>query len=144
MNLEAIQKHLRAVTKMEWQGHDIYLRKLGATDGIEIFTSIKSLSSENRTPHDDMVQTAKFNSKVISKSLSDEAGNLLLDSDEGRTTLEALNFHELTELGEIVLKHSGYGGTVKKNLAPLNSQPSDSASPSETPTARTPDTSLSV
>lgn len=144
MNLEAIQKHLRTVTKMEWEGKVIYLRKIGAADGIEIFTSIKSLASENRSPHDDMTETMKFNAKVISKSLADESGELVLDSDEGRATLENMNFNELAELGELALRHSGYGGSAKKNLNQSNSHPIASASSLEAQIAPTQDGSLSV
>lgn len=142
MNLEAIQKHLRAVTRIEWAGHVLYLRKIGATDGIEIFTSIKKLSGEDRSAHDDMVETTKFNAKVISKSLSNEDGELPLDSEDGRLALENMNFIELTELGEIVLRHSGYGGGAKKNTTQTSLPLSGSVEPSEAQNAPTPNGSL--
>lgn len=141
MNLEAIQKHLRTVTQKEWMGNIIYLRKIGAKDGIEIFNSIKELASKDRNPAEDQMETVKFNAKIISKAMADEVGELVLDNDDGRELLAAMNFKELTELGQIVLEHSGYGGE-KKSTPPSNSSPSNSAGNSEMQTAPTPTTSL--
>lgn len=142
MSIEAFKKHVRAVTKFPWCGQELYLRKIGAKDGLELFTRIKDLASENRSPDQDQIETLNFHANVVSKSVADESGELLFDSDEGRDTLKQINFGELTELGTLVLKHSGYGGgDAKKNSPPNNSSPTDSALPSEETRQSTPTTS---
>lgn len=126
-----LKKHLRTVTKKEWCGQDVYLRKIGAKDGLALFSSIKQLATENRKPEDDQIETLKFHANVVAKSLANEQGELLFDTEEGREQLQQVNFHELTELGTMALAHSGYGGETKKNLAPSAAPPTVFASHSD-------------
>ena len=126
MNLDALKQHVRAVTEEAWCGQKIWLRKIGATDGLALFSTIRKLNAENRTEDDDRAETLNFNAGVISKSLANEAGELEADSPEGIETLKTVNFMELAELAAMVLKHSGYTD-AKKNLPQGDSPPTGSA-----------------
>lgn len=142
MSIEAFKNRVRAVTKVEWCGEQLHLRKIGAKDGLELFTRITGLAAENRGSDEDRIETLNFHANVVSKSVASESGDLLFDTDEGRDTLKQINFQELTELGTLVLKHSGYGGgDAKKNLVQSNSSPIDSALPLEEKPESTPTTS---
>jgi hypothetical protein len=138
MNLESLQRHIKAVKEFEWRGHRVHLRKIGAKDGIALFATIRDLDGNPRTEDEDRRDTLCFNASVVSKSLANESGELLFDSDEGRETLQQVNFYELSELSDLALAHSGKDGQ-KKSLPDNSLTPIDSASNSDS--GRTPTTS---
>jgi len=114
MNLDDLKKHISTATPFEWCAKQIHLRKLSAQDGLILFNRIKKETDEPHTPEVDREKTLAFNADVASKTLADEAGDLLCDSDDGRALLKQMSFGELAELSEIALRHSGYGGDEKK------------------------------
>lgn len=140
MNLETLKAFVRKVEQVQWNGQTLYLRKIGASDGAALIEKIKALSGESLNESRDRDETINFHAAAISKSVADEHGNLLLDSDEARDELKAMAFSELVELGELVLKHSGFG-SEKKSSPTKNVLASDSALLSDsglTPTTSTP------
>lgn len=117
MNLETLKARNAQAIAVEWNGETIYLRKLSARDGVAMMADIES-KQKTVTEDTDHAATVDFHSKVISKSVCDEHGNLTLDSDEGREALAAMGFDDLVSLGVLVLKTSGYAteeGEAKKN-----------------------------
>jgi hypothetical protein len=137
MNLETLKQHVRKVTPKEWQGQTVYLRKIGATEGVAMIAKIKAISSEELNEERDRKETVEYYAFAVSKSLANEAGDLDLDTDEGRTLLAQMNFVELCELGTLVLTHNGFAAE-KKSTPTSNASLSVSALPLETSTAPTP------
>jgi hypothetical protein len=113
MNLEELKKHVRAVTEFEWCGQKIWLRKLSAKDHLELLGRIKDEATKEHTPESSRQATLKYHVTVAARSVADDQGNLLFDTEEGRQTLEQVGFAELCELGELVLSHNGYGSQKK-------------------------------
>jgi hypothetical protein len=110
MNLEELKNITRAVTSFDWCGRNVLLRKLSAQDHLDLFGKVTG-----EQPDNDRTATVEFHVSVVAKALSDEHGKLIADCDEGRTWLRTeVAYDDLTALGEIVLKHSGYGGAEKK------------------------------
>lgn len=106
MNLEELKARVRAVEQLDWRGETIWLRKLSAKDGLELFGRIKAVESdESRNDRD---ETLAFHVEIVARTLANEKGELVADSDEGRETLKALGFDELTELGTFALERSGF------------------------------------
>lgn len=113
MNLDDLKKHVRAVTAFEWCGKPIWLRKLSAKDHVDLFGRIKD---EADKPHDaatDKYATLTYHVTLAARSMADEQGNLLFDTEDGRQALEQVGFVELCELGEVILRHSGYDSQKK-------------------------------
>lgn len=134
MNLEALKKRNAEVTTKEWRGENIYLRKIGAQDGLRLLALVKTEADKPRTTAEDHAATVDYHAQVISKSLSNEQGALELDTDAGLAELKKLAFDELVELGELCLRHSGFVGNQKKSTVTTNSSPTTSAENSESPT----------
>jgi hypothetical protein len=142
MNLESLKKRLATVKKVEWNGETIYLRKIGAADGMAMVGAIGKLKEQNLDTQQDREATINFHVTAISKSLADAQGNLQLNSEDAIESLKQLPFDDLVSLGDLVLAHSGFGGDEKKSTQPTNSPPSDCALHSEEATApSTPTTS---
>ena len=119
-NLETLKKHIRTVTEVEWCGQTIRLRKLTTGDGLELFKNLRD-AGESRDA------VTEFHVELAARSLADASGELEANSDEGRALLRQVGFDDLVELGNIVLRHNGYGGDEKKSLPPTNCSPSSSA-----------------
>src|SRR5688572_22372723 len=113
MNLEDLKKRTRALTESEWAGQKIYLRKIGAADGMSLVSRILRERELPLTPEQDREATLDFQATVISKSLANASGELTLDSDEGRSELKLLPFAELVELGDMCLRFSGMASQKK-------------------------------
>jgi hypothetical protein len=128
MNIDELKKRINKPTAFEWQGERVWLRKIGAADGMALFGKIKALASAPLDSDSDREATLNFHAEAIAKSWSDEAGVLQFDSPEGIEALKQVNFTELIELGELVLRHSGFKGDegAKKNSVPNNLPPTDS------------------
>jgi hypothetical protein len=137
MNLEALRQRIARVESFNWNGETVYLRKIGAVDGMSLVGQVASIKDKTLGPQDDRAATLNFHATAISKSLADKDGKLVCDSQEGIDVLKQLNFDDLTSLGDIVLKHSGFSGNEKKSTQPTNCLPSDSASPSKETTTPT-------
>lgn len=132
MNLESLNKHLCRVAKYEWNDEVIYLRKIGATDGMAYYGRFKELAGKTLSEVDDRTETIATHADMISKSMAGEDGQLTLDTDEGRAALKNIAFDELVSLGLLVLRHSGFSGDQpKKNSPTRNVLNTNSASPSE-------------
>lgn len=129
MNLETLKKHIRTVTEFDWCGHKILLRKLTTGDGLELFKKL-------RDSGDDRNATIDFHVELAARSLADASGELEANTPEGRELLKQVGFDDLIDLGNIVLRHNGYGDE-KKSSAPTSDLPSSSAAtldpPSSTP-----------
>lgn len=77
------------------------LRKLSATVGIAVsnaFTAAGHVDPDGPEPSQEQVLDA--HALLLSKSLCDEAGALLLDSDEGRAELKNLDYPTIQELAK--------------------------------------------
>ena len=118
-NLETLKKHIRTVTEVEWCGQTIRLRKLTTGDGLELFKNLRD-AGESRDA------VTEFHVELAARSLADASGELEANSDEGRALLRQVGFDDLVELGNIVLRHNGYGDE-KKSSAETNALPSSSA-----------------
>lgn len=139
---DAIQKRLAAVTKKQWQGEDIYLRKLGADRTLAFVAAVVEVKDKPRTPDEERAGVMDLHAQNIAKAFASESGALIYDTPEGIEKLKQLPFDELVELGDLILAHSGYGMVdEKKSIPPTNSPPIDSALQSEAPTAPTQTTS---
>lgn len=106
MNLETLKQYLRTVTEFDWCGNKILLRKLSTADALAMFATLRE-AGESREA------VIAFHVELAAKSLANEAGDLEFDNDEGRATLRQVGFDDLVALGEIVLKHNGYGDEKK-------------------------------
>lgn len=109
MNLEELKAKVREVNDYEWCGKKVWLRKIGASDGVLLNRIIrgKVVDVANGTP--DEASTVDYHATLISKSYANEAGDLIWDTEEAREVLRQLNPVDLFELGDLVLKHSNYG-----------------------------------
>lgn len=140
--IDAVQKRLAAVTEKDWNGEKVYLRKLGANQGLAFVKAVGERAEQKLSQADDRAAIILLHATNISKSFCDTSGKLLYDSEDGIAQLSTLPFDELVSLGDLVLNHSGFGADEKKSTQPTNSPPSDSALPLETPIVPTPTTSL--
>ena len=113
MNLESLRALKNAPAELSWNGQPIYLRKLGARDGVELYDGIRSKEKAVASGEDDHMATVKFHVNIISRSVCDASGKLCMDTDEAKSELENLSFDLLVSLGELVLSHSGFGGEKK-------------------------------
>lgn len=143
MNLDELKKKINKPTAFQWGGESVWLRKIGANECAAIFAKMKDLASRSFDSAADHEATIDVHANAIAKSLCDELGALQFDTDEGVATLKEVNFADLVELGELVLRHSGFRGDddAKKNSVTNNLPPTDSASNSElgpTPTTSSP------
>lgn len=129
MNLEALRRVINQPKQFEWNGETVWLKKIGAADGLAFFAKIKELEAQTLTEAQDREATLDYYARAIAKSLCDEAGLLVADSEEGIDTLKTVNFNDLVQLGDTVLRHSGFRGDeeAKKNLATTSSPRIDSA-----------------
>jgi hypothetical protein len=144
MNLDELKKKINKPTAFEWCGEPVWLRKIGANECAAIFATMKSLASRTFASAEDHQATIDVHANAIAKSLCDESGVLQFNTEEAVATLKEVNFTELVELGELVLRHSGFRGDedAKKNSVTNNLPPIDSASNSEL--GPTPITSLNI
>lgn len=109
MNLESLKAIARQPKQFEWCGQQVWLRKLNAKDHVELFKKIGEEAAANLDPDADREATVAFNLNIVARSLCDEQGNLIADSDEGREFLRSEpGFEDLAKLAELSLAHSGY------------------------------------
>jgi hypothetical protein len=116
MTLEQLFALTAKPTKFEWQGETVYLRKITARDGAALTARIVDLAKQDLGAAQDLEATFEYHAGLVSKSLCDEHGTLLCDTDEGRESLKArLSFDLLEELANLVLQHNGFNRDAKKN-----------------------------
>lgn len=109
MNLEALKVIARQPKQFDWCGQQVWLRKLNARDHVELFKQIGKEAEVERDAAADREATVAFNLNIVARSLCDEQGNLIADSDEGREFLRSEpGFEDLAKLAELALAHSGY------------------------------------
>lgn len=100
MNIDELKKRLSKVTKVTLDdGSEWHVRKLSAALGIALSNSFKSAGHTNPDGQEaSQEQMLDAYSLLLSKALCDETGALSLDSDEGRTELQNLDFGTIQEL----------------------------------------------
>lgn len=108
MTLEELKSIVCTVGAYQWCGRTIHLRKLGAKDHIALFSAIKSDAGKELSPQEDHDAVLRHHVEMTARTLADEQGNLISDSDEGRKYLASLPFDDLVSLGVLVMSHSGY------------------------------------
>ena len=92
MNIDELKKRINKPTAFEWQGERVWLRKIGAADGMALFGKIKALASAPLDSDSDREATLNFHAEAIAKSWSDEAGVLQFDSVVGMPVAERRTF----------------------------------------------------
>jgi len=108
MNLEELKQHVRKATPHDWNGRQVFLRKLSAQDHLDLFGRAKNAETPP-DPEADRRATVEFHINVIARSLADESCQLLITNDEGRRWLrEDVDWDDLLALSELVLTHSGF------------------------------------
>lgn len=139
---DAVQKRMRTATKKDWNGVEVYLRKLGANRTLKYLTEVTELKEKKLSPAEDRAAILNLHSTNISQSYCNENGDLIYGTPEGLADLLNLPFDDLVSLGDLVLDHSGFGVDEKKSTQPENSSHSNSAETSETSTVPIPTTCL--
>lgn len=115
MNLEALKKYTRAGTEYDWCGQKVLLRKLSAQDHLDLFGRAAKADAQP-DPEADRAATVEFHINIVSRSLVNSDGELLIANDASRAWLRAeVAYDDLCLLSELALKHSGYGGAEKKS-----------------------------
>jgi hypothetical protein len=115
MNLEDLQKYVRAGTEYDWCGQKVLLRKLSAQDHLDIFGKVASAEPQPDAEAD-KAETVDFHINIISRSLVNKDGSPIVADDSVRAWLRtAIAFDDLCSLSQLALKHSGYGGAEKKS-----------------------------
>lgn len=129
MTLAELKKRPPAVKQVEWRGGPVWLRKLSAKDHLELFGRIKQEAAKETDYDADRLATVEFHIDTAIRSLCNEAGVLLKDSEDVRSFLiEGVAFDELIALGKLVLSHSGYDTDEKKtNSVGTKDSPTSSA-----------------
>lgn len=118
MNLESLKARNAAnITSVTVGDLSLHLRKLTAADGMAVGKAFQAAGhTDPNGPEPTSEQFAVAYAILLSKTICDEAGTLTLDSDEGRTELQKLDFQTAQQLGEHAQKWSGLlGDESKKN-----------------------------
>jgi hypothetical protein len=96
------------VTSISVGDLSLHLRKLTAADGMAVGKAFQDAGhTDPNGPEPTSEQFAVAYAILLSKTICDEAGNLTLDSDEGRAELQKLDFQTAQQLGEAAQKWSG-------------------------------------
>lgn len=97
---------LRAV---EVLGETLYVGKLSARDGLELFRQFESLAKDGEGKPADVDATLRFAVAMVSKCLVEpDTMERSFDCDEGRALLEALGT-DLLRLAEVAQEANGFG-----------------------------------
>jgi hypothetical protein len=109
MNLESLKKRNAAnilpVTVAELT---LCLRKLTAADGMAVGKAFQAAGhTDPNGPEPTTEQFAVAYALLLSKTICDETGTLTLDSDEGRSELQKLDFQTAQQLGTKAQEWSG-------------------------------------
>ncbi len=139
MNLDELKARTVKVTKVTLDdGSEWHLRKLSATVAIAVgnaFLAAGHTDPNGSAPSQE--QSLDAHSLLLSKAVCNEAGELLLDSDEGRMTLKELDYPTIQELANKAQEWS-VPGSAKKNSPEKSDSPSfsavSSAADTDTPT----------
>jgi hypothetical protein len=115
MNLESLKARNAAnVTSMELDGEKVYLRKLSAGDGMAVGKAFQAAGhTDPNGPEPSTEAFAEAYAILLSKTLCDAAGNLTLDSDDGRAALRQLDFQAAQALSQKAQEWSGLGESKK-------------------------------
>ncbi len=93
---------------------EITLKQLDAKLGMQLATIANSLNANGTSPNDQAMLS--FYVTIISKSIIDDDGNAVFDTDDGRETLTSLRFDQLMAIGNACLELNGMAGDeAKKN-----------------------------
>jgi hypothetical protein len=102
MNLEELKKRNAAsITTVTLADGSVWqLRKLNAAAGIAVGRAFQAAGhTDPDGPEPSPEKQMEAYSLLLSKTICDEAGNLVLDTDEGRAELLKLDFAAVQELG---------------------------------------------
>lgn len=102
MNLDELKKRNAAnITKVVISdGSEWMFRKMTAACGMAVGRAFQAAGhTDPNGPEPSADQLAEAYSLLLSKTVCDEAGNLVLDSDEARAELSKLDFGTMQELG---------------------------------------------
>lgn len=116
MNLDELKKRTIKVAKVSLSdGSEWHIRKLSATVGIAVGNAFMAAGhTDPNGPAPSQEQMLDAHSLLLSKAVCSEAGDLLLDSDEGRAALKDLDYPTIQELSSKAQEWSIPDG-AKKN-----------------------------